>query len=590
MFKYRIYGGLTALGIVFFFIFTSRFIEVELQESKQTAYYLLILASGVISLMLYEITRFISKMNAEHEKVTKALKESRLYFESSMIGFLIVDKYSNILSVNHIFCEMFGYLEHELIGKNVAILHISENSYKRLNKLISYKTRKSLFVNISFKVKKKDGTAIWIEISGAPSDKSKELSSGGVIWSTKDITEQIEYNNTVKELNKTLKQSLEYLEIFLDAIPVPVFVKDKNNKNIECNKAYLNLINQKKENIINYTKEEISEDYMAAIHAKKDLELLYKDSIHYKEIYDSKDNIVKIFEFFKTALKRDEEYDGYICAMVDVTRHEEQEAYLQQRVEEEVQKSSLQEKVHEEQRLKDVKFSAIGQLSAGITHEINTPLTYIKGNVELMRMDIEDLPDSKLKEQLVDDLGPVEDGLSRISSIVESMREMAQHTKEDKELINVYSTLITSLILAYNRSKHVCKIFINKKEFSMNMQREEFKCLSMLHEQRIGQVWVVIINNALDELQKKDSFEDRKLHIDCSESDKNIVVKFSDNAGGIDSEIIEDIFEPFVSSKPQGGMGVGLSIVKKILNEQKGSVEAYNENDGAVFEITLPKA
>jgi len=561
----------------------------ELEYNRTISYYMLAVVLIILLTLLNKTMRYTKELKEERDNISQLLKETRLYFENAMIGFLVVDKNRNIINVNPLFCEIFGYEKHELIGKSALILHLNEESYKRWGELVFSKAQKRKLVSIRYRVKKKDGTKFWVDISGAPTDKTRQLVGGGVVWTAKDITEQVKYDNTIKNLNKTLEHSLEYLQIFLDAKPVQIFVKDKNNVYIECNNAYLETTKMKKREVINYKIKDILPEHIANIHSKKDLELLNKDSIHYKEIYNFKDNKTIIYEFFKTVLKKNGKYNGYICAMVDVTRHEEQEAYLEKRVEDEIHKNSLQEKVHEEERLRDVKFSAIGQLSAGITHEINTPLTYIKGNFEMMQMDIQDLPSSELREQLVNDSKHIEDGLSRISTIVDSMREMAQHTKESKEVVNIYSTLITSLIMAHNRSKHICKIHLNSKEFNINCDKQEYIHLSNIHKQRIEQVWVVIINNALDELQKVEHFEDRELYINCYDNGDHIITKFKDNAGGIDDDIVDSIFEPFTSSKPQGGMGVGLSIVKKILNEQNGTIKAYNDMQGAIFEITLPK-
>jgi C4-dicarboxylate-specific signal transduction histidine kinase len=69
-----------------------------------------------------------------------------------------------------------------------------------------------------------------------------------------------------------------------------------------------------------------------------------------------------------------------------------------------------------------------------------------------------------------------------------------------------------------------------------------------------------------------------------------VIVKFKDNAGGIKEDIIDKIFDPFVSTKQHSGMGVGLNIAKKIIDEQEGTILAYNKDDGAIFEVRLKKS
>jgi PAS domain S-box-containing protein len=246
-------------------------------------------------------------------------------------------------------------------------------------------------------------------------------------------------------------------------------------------------------------------------------------------------------------------------------------------------------KYHQKKELENVKFTAIGQLAAGMTHEINTPLTYIKGNFEMIKLDMESLPNSDIKTRMLEDSEKIIDGINRLANIVESMREMSQKSKETKESTNIYHTLVTSLTLIYNRSKQISNIKLNGDDFQIGFDKNKETFVSSVQKQRIEQAWVVIINNALDELVKIDNFDKRLIGIDIfySEDKKYIITKIKDNAGGIDKGIVNNIFEPFVSNKESSGMGVGLNIAKKIIEEQDGSIIAYNEDNGAVFEVKL---
>ncbi len=243
-------------------------------------------------------------------------------------------------------------------------------------------------------------------------------------------------------------------------------------------------------------------------------------------------------------------------------------------------------KLHQEERLLSAKFSAIGQLAAGITHEINTPLTYIKASFEMLGYDIEDLPDSQIKQNMTKDISRVKDGLFRIENIISSMREMSQQSSHRKESANIYSTLVTSTILAYNKIKHISNVYINNKLFNLDMNKTSQSFMANIQIQRVEQVWIIIINNAMDELMKIEKFDDRRLDINISSDDSYITVIFKDNAGGIQDEIVEHLFEPFKGKKESSGMGVGLSIAKKIIDDQDdATVKAYNEDNGAVFKI-----
>jgi len=251
------------------------------------------------------------------------------------------------------------------------------------------------------------------------------------------------------------------------------------------------------------------------------------------------------------------------------------------------QELETQEERHVNQQLEAAKFTAIGQLSAGITHEINTPLTFIKATFEMMQYDIEDLEQSDIRTSLLNDAKTINDGIVRMENIITSMKEMAQKSNEKKESVNIYSTLITALVLTYNKSKHISNIYINDEKFNANSSKDKLTFMSNVQIQRIEQVWIIIINNAMDELQKYKEFNDRKLNITIESIDNKIKIKFKDNAGGIKDEIIDHVFDAFKSTKESSGMGVGLNIAQKIILENDSTIKAYNEDNGAVFEIIL---
>jgi C4-dicarboxylate-specific signal transduction histidine kinase len=144
--------------------------------------------------------------------------------------------------------------------------------------------------------------------------------------------------------------------------------------------------------------------------------------------------------------------------------------------------------------------------------------------------------------------------------------------------------------MTYNRSKQISRIYLNQKLFDIDdINKNELQFMCEVQKQRVEQVWIVIINNALDELAHCEDYEKRVLNIFLREENDEIVISFEDNAGGIKTEILSTLFEPFISSKTHSGMGVGLNISKKIIEHQNGKITAFNKNNGAVFEVRLKK-
>ena len=309
-----------------------------------------------------------------------------------------------------------------------------------------------------------------------------------------------------------------------------------------------------------------------------------------EQIFITKDKTPIHLEVSLTLISYTNKIVFVLNKLEDKIKLKELNSSLEQRIKEELEKSKAKDKIHLQEQIKNAKLSYIGSMAAGIVHEINTPLTYIKGNLELMQYDIQDLPASDIKDRMLYDSNKMKEGITRLANIIESMREMSQSTKEVKEVVNIYSTLITALTMAYNKSKQISKIFLNDKLFDIdNIDKNGYIFNSKVQKQRLEQVWVIILNNALDELIKIEDYEKRAINISIFEDENNIVIKFKDTAGGINKDIINDIFEPFVSFKEQGGMGVGLNIAKKIVDEQNGEIKAYNQDNGAVFEVVLKK-
>lgn len=383
--------------------------------------------------------------------------------------------------------------------------------------------------------------------------------------------------------NRTFKNQHKLLEEYKTAIDVSAAVTKTDTEGVltYVNDSFCEMTGYKREELLNQkynivkhpdTSKKIYLDMWKTVNNKKiwkgKVASRKKDGSTYYEssvivpIVNEKDKIVE-----------------FITIHDDITDLYNQELYLKKRIDEEVDKNLL-----------ETKYGVIGRMAAGITHEINTPLTYIKGNVELMLNDINEMDDSiKQKDYLLDDVRVIIDGTNRIGNIIESMREMFSSSKEAPKVGNVYSSLITALTLAYSKAKQITKIQIQNQPFMIGMNGEKFHYDAMIQKNRIEQVWVIIINNAADALKNLDSYDERLLEISIASEYEYIVVRFKDNGGGIDESILSKIFDPFESTKEDGGMGIGLNVAKRIVDDHNGKIVAANYEDGAIFEVYLPK-
>lgn len=544
----------------------------------------------ILSLILaFIFSKPIVKLNKRVEEENKNLDLSvkRSYSQlnenqktiDKHIMFIKMDKNRVILDVSQAFCYFLGFSKGELIGHTLDLI-ISKD--ENIDKLFETKKEALLF---EIEGMKKDGEKFWIEIF-VESHFESDMNLQGYTLICNDTTSGKKIEKLYEDINSQVEQ---YNAIFQNVNSGIALI------DLEGNFLKTNIIFTK---ILGYSTEELLKMNCLDIVNHNSKEIMLKILEEAKELGNIK-NIEKLFvkkdgmlvdlELSLGILSDKKHFVFMISSLEDKRELRELNQNLELRIQQEVDKSIQKDKLHQQEQIRNAKLTSIGSLSAGIAHEINTPLTYIKGNLELMEYDILDLPESQIKYRMKHDSEKMKEGINRIANIVESMREMSQSSREITEDVNVYATLITSLTMAHNRAKQISKIYLNGKVFDIDMlNKNEESFICKVQKQRLEQVWIIIINNALDELVKIENYDKRLFVINIYEEKGFVYVRFKDNAGGISPDVIDDIFEPFMSTKEHSGMGVGLNIAKKIVEEQGGEIVAFNEDNGAIFQVTLP--
>ena len=288
---------------------------------------------------------------------------------------------------------------------------------------------------------------------------------------------------------------------------------------------------------------------------------------------------------------------------------------ITERLQEQKDKEQLQVKL-----LSEKKLASIGQLAAGIAHEINTPIQYIDTNIDFLRdgfVDLktliksydvlleelkkEDIPSELL--QSTDDVRKATDweylekeipsaleqshlGVQQISSIILAMQEFSHPGSKHKEQTDLNKLLETTLTVASNEWKYIADVTIDF---------DESLPTSFCQHNEMGQVFLnILINGAhsISEKMGKDSTQEKgRITITSMWSDGQIEIRISDTGGGISDEIKDRIFDPFFTTKEVGeGVGQGLAIAHDIVvNKHNGSLKVESGHDGgATFIIRLP--
>jgi len=217
------------------------------------------------------------------------------------------------------------------------------------------------------------------------------------------------------------------------------------------------------------------------------------------------------------------------------------------------------------------KLAVIGQLAAGIAHEIGNPLASISSLVQLIQRKNKD---ENLGEQLV----LIKENIDRISKIVRELVDFSRPPSYEKITIQITDIVKTAVgIVKYD--KRVKKVNF-ETEFDPNIP-----FVKVVPDQ-VLQVFVNILINALDAIDGTGSVFVKTYH-----NDENIFISITDNGCGMDSETALKIFDPFFTTKNVGkGTGLGLSVSYSIIKKLNGEILVESEvSKGSTFFIRIPR-
>jgi len=237
-------------------------------------------------------------------------------------------------------------------------------------------------------------------------------------------------------------------------------------------------------------------------------------------------------------------------------------------------------KKQQKQIIRAEKLAAMGQLAAGLAHEINNPLGGISNCLKLISTKI-NKPNPKPKDfkDSIKYLRTSEQELNRSIRIVRNFLAFSKRPNLNPILTNI-NTVILELIALIEPQATVQNILITKELDSDLPQL-------MVDAQQLHQALMNIILNSLEAMPQGGKL---KVSSGYDQRDEAIKIEITDTGYGIPEENLPYLFEPFFSSKPEGkGIGLGLSIVYEVIDEHNGSIEVESEVDkGTTFIIKLP--
>ena len=343
---------------------------------------------------------------------------------------------------------------------------------------------------------------------------------------------------------------------------------------------------------------------------------------------DAEGNVVAAIEVFQDITQRKQSEIGSFQAQINleqlITQRTEQLALANSQLEDDIGQREVAEaellrrnaeltelnaklSMAQEQLMQSEKLASIGQLAAGVAHEINNPIGYIFSNFNTLSTYIENLfdmlvayenaeasikePDVRasleamrekveldfLKEDIPVLMSESKEGIVRVRKIVQDLKDFSRvHGSRDWQWANLHQGIDSTLNIVSNEVKYKADVV---KQYG---DIPDIECLPS----QINQVVMNVLVNAAHAIGTKRG----TITIKTESRGDNVMLEISDNGSGISKENMSRIFDPFFTTKPVGqGTGLGLSLSYGIIQKHNGQIDVESEpGKGTLFRIVLP--
>ena len=501
---------------------------------------------GDLSLSFDEMRKNIRDQAYAYQK---SKEEYQTLFEEVPCQISVQDRDFRITQVNRVFEERFGDCQGEYCYR----------AYKGREEKCSVCPVERTFQDgqphsSEEVVVRKDGTLAYVLAFTSPIFDEKGEVVAAMEMAT-DITQ-------VRLLEQELKRSEEKYRTLFNSDPNPIFVLNLETLEIQdANERALKFYGFERDEILGKSFLELAEpqewDRLRKVPWERE-GAVYKVKQHSKEAESIMVNI-------RYSSLKDIGQDTVIVTTSDVT-----------------------ERVRsEEQLIQASKMATLGEMSAGVAHELNQPLSVIKTSASFLtkKIDRKEPVSPDILRELADEM---DSQVDRASLIINHLRQFGRKTDIRKANVQLNDCISgTFTVLGRQLELHGIKV-----ELDLDKELPPIKG----DRNRLEQVFLNLIMNARDAMDEKQELAgqdvEKVLRISSKTADDRVVVKVSDSGLGMSEGVKEKIFEPFFTTKPVGkGTGLGLSISFGIVRDYDGIIEVQSfEGRGTTFTISFPAA
>jgi PAS domain S-box-containing protein len=568
------------------------------------------------------IVIFIHDITAR-KKNERALTESRnrldLIIQGTNVGIWDINMATKEMYISPKWKSMLGYEDHEIQNNYYAIsqLYHPEDVQSRNQEMQAFLEGQGQIYESEHRLLQKDGTYRWVNVRCmAFRDENGKMYR--MVGTQSDIQDR-------KKAETVIRESQARLSSFMNAMPVGVFVVNKNGSTYFANQLAKKVMGQglmaatfgdTRENVNLYPAYIIGTNTPYPPKERPTAKALNGQASAIDDMEIDVDGKRLPIEVHATPVYNTAgELEYAIVVIQDITERKAAEReMLRLNIELEARFKQIQET--QNHLVQTEKMSALGQMVAGIAHELNTPIGYASSNMSLIRERFKAISDllvksiaaqefvfsgelekalAKMQEVSTTPNGTtaeltetirrtdrlfagVAGGFEQMTNLVKSMRNFSRLDEADMKKADINEGVKGCLLMIGHMLKD--------KDVELTTEYQELPPIDCFPAQ-LNQVFLNLISNAIQAVEEKSN---GRVHVKTTFEDNHIWVRITDNGNGIPKHVQTKIFDPFFTTKPVGkGTGLGLSISYDIIRKHSGQLSFETmEGEGTTFIVKIP--
>ena len=501
----------------------------------------------------------------------EALPVVTYYMSKYALNNIFISRYTDILLTSQIAVSKDNKILFDIFNR--AIEQISENEH---NEIFNKWTNFSINMPFDYSIVWKISLGVFIILLIIAYRQS--------ILNKHNKTLRL-INNEIEKKNRQIAKQKELFEKLYNKSSDGVLLL-KNKKITDCNEAATK--------ILHYSKEELIGKYFYEISPKFQADGQSSNLKSINKINEALKNGISSFEWMHTSKDHKKLWIDIVLTSIeinnnlvihtvirDINKRKEMERKLEvltYDLEERIKKEIEKNKEKTAQLIQQSRFAQMGEMISMIAHQWRQPLTAITAttnNLLLKNILNKEVP----KEILEEELNLITEYTQHLSFTIDDFRNFF---KSDNEKVD---SKIEDII---EKAINIIKTSFEAKDINLITNYKFNENISM-YTTEIQQVILILLKNAEDALFDNE-IKNKTIEIITYKENDFAIIEIQDNAGGIASDIIYKIFDPYFSTKKaKEGTGIGLYMSKMIINDHcKGEITASNNQDGAIFKIKLP--